>query len=585
MEKRILSFLSKGSSLRSGFLAVFTPFIIVTALISLTIVSNKWQEWYLTLSIQSTVTGIVQVFFDVGRDFNAEDSVIGHIAKADTFFNFTFTLPDEPIKLIRIDPLNREGQFRLKNLAIINGLNQTVQRIELDSIKPLQQVCEISRDNDVYLADTVVGANDPIISLDLNYPLVRAHNFYRLGVYVLTAFICASVLWYLIMLGWVYTVPKIKLASRPSFLTKNALLTLTTFVISLGVSGFVGFGMYTIFMKPEKSVVYQGQNGEYALSFFTSDGQRISDREGDLKQKLDPFTLYANYPNQKSASYTIDPDGFRQTYSGESVSDRLAFVMGGSAAFGQGLFADNDTFASQLGHLNPDYRFINAGTVGYLSGQELAQMIHVLDRFKPSLYIVFDGWNDVFIPFSYVRKWPVKEGPIGFNDVFLLIEQRLVDALKEKRKAQGSKNSDWTLPVTTKTSYREAGYYQEVRSTYIANISRMNAFAKARQADFLLVIQPELTNKKILSPIEQSSLEQWNKIYNYLDKGFPEKYKKLIEVTRAFCQENDIAYLDLNQEATFCEDPETLFYDVVHPNEAGHKKIAELINTVLLEKF
>jgi hypothetical protein len=47
--------------------------------------------------------------------------------------------------------------------------------------------------------------------------------------------------------------------------------------------------------------------------------------------------------------------------------------------------------------------------MGFLSGQEVAQMVHYLDEFNPSLYIVFDGWNDIYNPYTFAKAWPMQE--------------------------------------------------------------------------------------------------------------------------------------------------------------------------------
>jgi len=381
----------------------------------------------------------------------------------------------------------------------------------------------------------------------------------------------------------VYFPPKIKLSMHTIFFRKNVLINFSIFVMFTGASIMIGFIVYQYIMQPSKPVVYQGQGSDYALSFYNSNGQKISGLDGNLKLRLDPFTIYANYPNQNSASYSINSDGFRDTYTSNPAPEQLAIVIGGSAAFGQGLFSDNDTFASHISRLNQKYRVMNAGTVGFLSGQELSQMFHVLDRLVPSVYIVFDGWNDIFEPYTYTGSWPINGGPIGFNHTFFMIENQLVSAFQNEY--QSENGPTMALPAASKTFKNEPEYFQAILSTYIANISRMNAFAKARNAKFLIIFQPELTNKKILSPDEQVILKQWEKMYKYLDRGIPDKYNQLIHHAQTFCEEQDIVYIDMNKESKFSENSHTLFYDVVHPNKEGHKIIAELVNEILIDKF
>jgi len=252
-------------------------------------------------------------------------------------------------------------------------------------------------------------------------------------------------------------------------------------------------------------------------------------------------------------------------------------VIGGSAAFGQGLEDDSQTFASLLGRDNRDYEVINAAVVGFLSGQELALMIHRLDRFRPDLYIVFNGWNDIFDPSMHAGSWPISAGPIGFNNTFFVIEDRLrASFLREDQEAAG-------LPEFPEPGrpLDEDGYFREVTRTYIENVTRMSAFARARGAKFLVVFQPEAGNKKIRSEREEKYLRKWDRSYGYTAKRLPEKYRELIAVAKDSFRGSSIAYIDINEEPEFSENPETLFYDAVHPNPAGHEIIAKLINRKL----
>ena len=50
-------------------------------------------------------------------------------------------------------------------------------------------------------------------------------------------------------------------------------------------------------------------------------------------------------------------------------------------------------------------------------------------------------------------------------------------------------------------------------------------------------------------------------------------------------REKSISFIDINEQPEFTETPQTVFFDVVHPNGLGHELIARIINRVLEEKF
>lgn len=119
----------------------------------------------------------------------------------------------------------------------------------------------------------------------------------------------------------------------------------------------------------------------------------------------------------------------------------------------------------------------------------------------------------------------------------------------------------------------ESEYQHRIQQTYLANISKMNAFSVARGALFLLVLQPELANKKHHSDDEKLMLQQWNQTFGYLNKTIPVRCQALVMAARKYCEENKINYLDINNHAKFTEYTGTLFF----PNAKGHEFIAELI--------
>jgi hypothetical protein len=199
----------------------------------------------------------------------------------------------------------------------------------------------------------------------------------------------------------------------------------------------------------------------------------------------DPFTIFNNYPNQKSESYSINKYRFREGHT--SDKPYTAMVLGGSAAFGWHLNDNEKTFASQLSQSSPKYNVINGAVVAFLSGQELAQMIHYLDDFRPDLYIVFNGWNDVSNPYIVTKSWPATYTSFGFYHAFLDIENRLAGYYKLTQKGMGLQAADLE---TIGEQLNERDYSQKILKEYTTNVNKMRSFAFYRNARFLLVFQP-----------------------------------------------------------------------------------------------
>jgi lysophospholipase L1-like esterase len=323
------------------------------------------------------------------------------------------------------------------------------------------------------------------------------------------------------------------------------------------------------------------QLDEYSFSFYNQKGKKLSKLDGLLKLMIDPFTIYKNYPNQKTTKYSINQYGFRESYSSEKQF--TAIVLGGSAAFGWVLDSNDKTFPSILSQYNNTYNVINSAVMGFLSGQELSQMVHYLDEFNPSLYIVFDGWNDIYNPYAYIKSWPMAFAPIGYSSNFLMIEEQLAHYYSLVRGEDNPK--DEQIIPAGEILLNERIYFKKIVKTYISNISKMNAFANSRGTRFLVVFQPELGNKKNLSKSEQEVLNTWIQKYQYLERKISERYKDFVaEAKKEFLVRN-IKFIDINDEREFSENPEALFFDVVHPNESGHEMIARIINRKLIAVF
>jgi hypothetical protein len=359
-------------------------------------------------------------------------------------------------------------------------------------------------------------------------------------------------------------------------INKNMLINICLAFLSLIGTLAIGYSIYGYWAKKTTQDVYQPGKSPYYHSFFNQRGQRLSELDGMLKLTTDPFTIFKNYPNQKSANYSINKYGFRETYMNNKPY--TAIILGGSAAFGFALDGDDKTFPSKISQYNTKYDVINSAVISYLSGQELAQMVHYLDDFNPQLYIVFDGWNDIYSPYALTKNWPVLNPPIGYINSFLMIESRLAEYFQMTRK---EKNSPDITATPIGELLDESSFFKEILKKYTANITKMRDFAKSHGAEFLLVFQPELGNKKILSEEEKESLKSWAERFEYLSRKIPERYRMLIDRAKKIFQEKNISYIDINDEAEFSENPHTLFFDVIHPNELGHEIIAKIINRAI----
>jgi lysophospholipase L1-like esterase len=309
-------------------------------------------------------------------------------------------------------------------------------------------------------------------------------------------------------------------------------------------------------------------NQDYGLSFVDQNGRVLSARTGPLKLVLDPFTIYAHWPNQRTGPFNIDDRGFRVTPR-RAAKPRMV-VLGGSTAFGYLMPSDAHAFPSLLAERFSDFEVINAAVVGYLSGQELASMVHRLDQLRPAIYIVFDGWNELFDQGLLLHRPP---NLFGFNHEFFEIQNRLASY----HSLTGGTQARLDPGGIAKPVEPEGAYLNAIHDSYAHNLNLMRAFATARGAKFLVVFQPELGNKPHRSPAEVKSLTKSNEMHKYLDRKFPAKYARMIRSAREFCEREGIPFVDAQREPELRDTAETLFYDPPHLNERGHVLIADIL--------
>lgn len=293
----------------------------------------------------------------------------------------------------------------------------------------------------------------------------------------------------------------------------------------------------------------QGPGGPYSGNLVDRLGAPLSRRQGHIKLALDPWTTYRNLPNQRLPYLTIDANGYRVADLRPPGERKTLVILGGSVPFGQGLASDAETFAAQLALKLPALHVVNAATVGFLSGQELAEMVHYADRLRPALYVTFDGWNEVHAQTGGAAAYGV-----GYN--WHMVRQ-IEDQLRHAVGGEPAKHE----PFHPSSN--------QIADAYIENLDRMQAFARGRGAEILFVFQPHLS----AALDAQGRFADWRKKWYSARPRFDQDYDDVIARAVRACGERGWTCLDMSSALRAAE----LFVDPVHPNAAGHARIAELL--------
>lgn len=339
----------------------------------------------------------------------------------------------------------------------------------------------------------------------------------------------------------------------------------------------------------------------YALELNTHDGRKISTVDGSLKLSMNPFTIYRNSPSQHTPTYTINSSGLRAEEGVERDPAPKIIFLGGSAAFGQDAPTDQDTIPYILEQSIKSHRVLNAGVVGFLSGQELTYLVTQLIDYRPDLVVAYDGWNDLFDTI-YVPRRSANE--LGFNNTFFGLENQLAlnyqtqvspyESLSRLVDATSTKSLVWTRFVQGLRAYRSRravsaqgpadpsgsrnrDILESVVENYAGNLRKMSLFSHASGAEFIVVFQPELGQRLDRTAEEQELLKIGvGGITSYRDE-FPALYREFLAKAKQLLTRNGVEWIDVNESMAYQKSPDSLFVDVVHSNHRGNEIVAATI--------
>ena len=292
------------------------------------------------------------------------------------------------------------------------------------------------------------------------------------------------------------------------------------------------------------------------------------------KIKLMHNTYWQMHPNQHHEHVNINSFGFRGSeISMEKPPNTFRiFVVGGSTTFGSASTSDENTMPGYLQkkfdmiNLDSNIEIINAGTVGAYSKTESPFVKEVLLDFDPDLIIIFDGWNDLQIPYTSHIDQRGTEG-------------QLYDIVRDLRDIAPFYKTPFVIReivMENRNAFSATAWDEEnVEKKISLWKERWNdACYSAQQKDIktFIMIQPILgTGDRTINQFEKHALtENFHKVPIALEKYIDE----LPELTN--CTYNaDLTHV-------FDEYEETIFFDRGHVGDKGNMIIANEIYELVL---
>ena len=275
-------------------------------------------------------------------------------------------------------------------------------------------------------------------------------------------------------------------------------------------------------------------------------------------------------------------------------------MLGGSSIFGWDVLEESLTIPRLIENMDERLEVINAGVLGYSSAQELGLYIEDIYELRPDIVICYNFWNDIFFSLQAGEEY------LGVNNIYNGIEILLREYyIADTRPIPGLMLFARNLFFKTNIGKGRQVYLKDVNILHeldrvnnelktdfsnpriAASIKlyqkNMKIFSNILSADgikFIVILQPELNRKKKITKQEWDS--QRMSLPNY-QEYFAPIYAHALPVAEKYFEQENILYLNMNEEEEFISNETTLFIDFVHNNTEGNKIIASIIYRYLLD--
>ena len=326
--------------------------------------------------------------------------------------------------------------------------------------------------------------------------------------------------------------------------------------------------------------------------------------ERELRDEMyRPYVVWSRKPFDGELIH-IDAEGHRTTYHNSTRDDALQiWLLGGSVLWGQGV-PDTETIPSFLAEimneqLGIDTRVWNLGEIGYVSTQEIVELIRQLQiRRRPDFVIFLDGVNDApaaalwpDVPgthMSYYKirdrfEMPARRGVHPWLAVFRSSGfVRLADYLRQKLGLSGLRPSPlWSLP-TNAAQISERG--EQAARVWLKNYHLTDALGQSYDFVPLYFLQPSLfVGEKPLHPAEQEL--RVSESENEAKKVSMDVYDVMRRAVRDSLAASPSLEGVYDISDLFAQTREPLYVDYVHMAGKGNKMLAAELARILADRL
>lgn len=135
------------------------------------VISAKATTIYLKVNMQSSSSGVAQLYYDTGSGYSEPSSVRVNISGGTDFSNHLFLFPNKKIFQFRFDPFSSAGGLVIRRMEVVSGLGIWIRSLALSQVQPAHQIREHKLlDQDLRIV-TEEQADDPQLIIYLQQPL------------------------------------------------------------------------------------------------------------------------------------------------------------------------------------------------------------------------------------------------------------------------------------------------------------------------------------------------------------------------------------------------------------------------------
>ena len=157
--------------------------LIVVPLVTVAVASTRlFQPGGRVLEVELQATGgrWAQIFWSADFAMSPDDSSLATLHQGPgTFDTLRFPLPQTPLEVLRLDPLDGEGEVVIRQMRVLDDQGQTVRTIDPMVMLPLHQIASSDAERDGVRFVTTPGANDPMLVTKSSW-LVETPRWYSL---------------------------------------------------------------------------------------------------------------------------------------------------------------------------------------------------------------------------------------------------------------------------------------------------------------------------------------------------------------------------------------------------------------------